>query len=71
MLVGDAVRGGHIAPTVGSSSPIFHASKVPVRTWVLIVFQMASSKNGMAAREVQRLYGLPPKTALVRLPPHP
>ncbi|MGD0083943.1 MAG: IS1595 family transposase [Acidimicrobiales bacterium] len=42
---------------------IFHGSKVPVRIWVLVVFQMASSKNGMAAREVQRLYGLPPKTA--------
>jgi len=42
---------------------IFHGSKVSVRTWVLVVFQMACSKNGMAAREVQRTYGLPPKTA--------
>ena len=29
----------------------------------VIVFQMASSKNGMAAREVERTYGLSPKTS--------
>ncbi|MDA8039848.1 MAG: IS1595 family transposase [Actinomycetota bacterium] len=42
---------------------IFHGSKVPVRVWVLVVAQMCASKNGVAAREVERLYGLTPKTA--------
>ncbi|MGO9198579.1 MAG: IS1595 family transposase [Acidimicrobiales bacterium] len=36
---------------------------MPVRTWVLVTAQMCASKNGMAAREVERLYGLTPKTA--------
>lgn len=42
---------------------IFHGTKIPVRTWVLVVFEMASSKNGVAAREVERKYGLTPKSA--------
>ncbi len=46
-----------------TTGTVFASSKVPLRTWVLIVFQMASSKNGMAAREVERTYGLSPKTS--------
>jgi transposase-like protein len=42
---------------------IFHGTKVPVRTWVFVVFEMASSKNGVAAKEIERKYGLAPKTA--------
>jgi transposase-like protein len=42
---------------------IFHGSKIPVRTWVFVVFEMASSKNGVSAREIERKYGLTPKTA--------
>ena len=42
---------------------IFHGSKVPLRTWLLVVFEMCASKNGMAAREIQRKYGVAPKTA--------
>ena len=42
---------------------IFHGTKIPVRTWVLVVFEMASSKNGVAAREIERKYGLTPKSA--------
>jgi transposase-like protein len=42
---------------------VFHGSRVSVRIWVLVTFQMAASKNGMAAREVERVYGLCPKTA--------
>ena len=41
---------------------IFHGSHVPVRVWVLVVFQMAAFKNGMAAKEVERIYGLAPQT---------
>jgi transposase-like protein len=42
---------------------IFHGTKIPVRTWVLVIFEMASSKNGVAAREIERKYGLTPKSA--------
>jgi transposase-like protein len=42
---------------------IFHGSKIPVRTWVFVVFEMASSKNGVSAREIERKYELTPKTA--------
>lgn len=42
---------------------IFHGSKIPVRTWLFVLFEMCSNKNGMAAREVQRKYGLTPKSA--------
>jgi transposase-like protein len=42
---------------------IMHGSHVPVRTWVLIIFEMVSNKNGLAAREVERKYGLSPRTA--------
>ena len=42
---------------------IFHGSKVPLRKWLFVVFEMASNKNGMAAREIERKYGVAPKTA--------
>lgn len=42
---------------------IFHGTKIPVRTWIFVVFEMASSKNGIAAREIERKYGLTPKSA--------
>jgi hypothetical protein len=42
---------------------IFHGSHVPIRTWLFVLFEMCASKNGMAAREVQRKYGLTPKSA--------
>jgi transposase-like protein len=42
---------------------IFHGTKIPVRTWVFVVFEMASSKNGVSAREIERKYNLTPKSA--------
>lgn len=42
---------------------IAHGSKVPVRTWLFVIVEMCASKNGIAAREVQRKYGLTAKTA--------
>ena len=42
---------------------IFHGSKVPVKTWLFVLVEMCASKNGVAAREIQRKYGLHPKTA--------
>ena len=42
---------------------IFHGSKVPLRTWLFVLFEMVTSKNGISAREIERKYGLTPKTA--------
>lgn len=42
---------------------IMHATKIPVRTWVLVLFDMCCAKNGISAREVERRYGVTIKTA--------
>jgi transposase-like protein len=42
---------------------VMHGTKVPVRTWVFVIFELCSSKNGVAAREIQRKYHVTPKTA--------
>jgi transposase-like protein len=42
---------------------VFHGTKIPVRTWIFVVFEMCTSKNGVAAREVERKYGVTNKTA--------
>jgi len=42
---------------------IFHGTKIPVRTWVFVIFEMCSSKNGVSAREIERKYKLTPKSA--------
>lgn len=42
---------------------IMHGSKIPLRTWVLVIFEMAANKNGVSAREIERRYGLTAKSA--------
>jgi transposase-like protein len=42
---------------------IFHGTKIPIRTWCMVVFEMSSSKNGVAAKEIERKYNLSAKTA--------
>ncbi|HSH58872.1 MAG TPA: transposase [Acidimicrobiales bacterium] len=42
---------------------IFHGTKVPIRTWVFVLAEMCASKNGIAAREVERRYGVCARTA--------
>lgn len=42
---------------------IFHGTKIPVRTWVFVIFEMCASKNGVSAREIERKYDLTPKSA--------
>lgn len=42
---------------------IFHGTKVELRIWLMVVVEMCSNKNGMAAREIERKYGVAPKTA--------
>jgi transposase-like protein len=46
-----------------TTNTIMHGSHIPVRTWLFVMFEMASSKNGVAAREIQRKYELTPKSA--------
>lgn len=42
---------------------IFHGTRIPVRKWVFVIFEMCSSKNGVAAREIERKYDVDTKTA--------
>jgi transposase-like protein len=42
---------------------VFHGSKIPVKTWLLVLFEMCASKNGVSAREIERKYDLTAKTA--------
>jgi transposase-like protein len=42
---------------------IFHGTKISVRTWLFVIFEMCASKNGVSAREIERKYDLTAKTA--------
>lgn len=42
---------------------VMHATKIPVRTWVMVMFEMCATKNGTSAREIERKYGVTAKTA--------
>jgi transposase-like protein len=42
---------------------IFHGTKISIYTWLQVVFEMCASKNGVAAREIERKYELTPKSA--------
>lgn len=42
---------------------IFHGSKIAIRKWLFVIFEMCASKHGVSAREVQRKYELTPKSA--------
>ncbi len=42
---------------------VMHGTKIPVRTWVFVIFEMCASKNGVSAREIERKYGLAPRSA--------
>src|SRR5262249_39048487 len=42
---------------------IFHGTKLPVRIWLFVIVEIVASKNGVAAREIERKYDLTPKTA--------
>ncbi len=45
------------------SGTALHGTKVPLRTWCLVIFDMIAAKNGISAREVERKYGVCPRTA--------
>jgi transposase-like protein len=42
---------------------IFHGTKIPLRTWLFVIYDACAAKNGISAREVERKYGLTAKTA--------
>jgi transposase-like protein len=42
---------------------VFHGSKVPLKTWLMVTFEMCANKNGIAAAEIQRKYKVGNKTA--------
>jgi len=40
-----------------------HGTRIPISTWVMVFFEMASSRNGVSACEIERKYGLCPRSA--------
>ncbi len=42
---------------------LLHGTKIAVRKWVLVMFEMSANRNGMSAREIQRKYGLTAESA--------
>jgi transposase-like protein len=46
---------------------IFHGTKISIRKWVFVIFEMCASKNGVAARELERKYDLDTKSAWLML----
>src|SRR5208282_4040822 len=52
--------GTQISPTAGT---IFHKSETSLKSWFFAMFLMASSKNGVAAKELERQLGVTYKTA--------
>jgi transposase len=52
--------GFQLHPTAGT---IFHKSETSLKSWFFAVFLMAQSRNGVAAKELQRQLGVTYKTA--------
>lgn len=42
---------------------VMHGTKIAVRTWVFVLFEMVASKNGVSAREIEPKYGVTPRSA--------
>jgi transposase-like protein len=45
------------------TNTIFHGTKVPIEVWLMVMVQMCSAKNGISAREVERMHDVTPETA--------
>ena len=52
--------GHHIHPMAGTP---FQSTRTPLTTWFQVMFLFTSSRNGVSAKEVQRLTGVTYKTA--------
>jgi transposase-like protein len=46
-----------------TTGTMMHGTRLPIRTWVLVIFEMCASKNGVAAGEIERKYGLCSRSA--------
>jgi transposase-like protein len=42
---------------------IFHGTKIPIRTWLFVIFEVCAAKNSVSAREIERKYSLTAKSA--------
>lgn len=42
---------------------VMHGTKISILTWLMVIYEMCTAKNGISAREVERKYNLTPKTA--------
>lgn len=52
--------GAQIYPTAGT---IFHKSETSLKSWFFAIFLMSNSRNGVAAKEIERQVGVTYKTA--------
>ena len=52
--------GGQVYPTAGTP---FERTRTPLRDWFFVMFQFCASRNGVAAKEVERQLGVTYKTA--------
>jgi len=41
-----------------TTGTMMHGTRLPLRLWVLVIFEMVASKNGVAACEIERKYGI-------------
>lgn len=55
-----AVCKAHVRPTAGT---IFHGSRTPLTIWFYVFFQMAKTRTGVAAKQIERETGVTYKTA--------
>ncbi|MGO9198024.1 MAG: IS1595 family transposase [Acidimicrobiales bacterium] len=46
-----------------TTGTVMHGSKASLRIWLFVIFEMAANKNGIAACEIQRKYGVANRTA--------
>jgi transposase-like protein len=42
---------------------IFHGTKISIRTWVFVIFEMCAAKNSISAHEIARKYEIAPESA--------
>jgi transposase-like protein len=42
---------------------VMHGTKVSIEIWLMVMVQMCSAKNGISAREIERMHGVTPETA--------
>src|SRR5665213_457750 len=45
------------------TNTMMHGTKIALRIWLMVIFELCSSKNGVAAREVERKYGVAGRSA--------